>query len=107
MKDWEKIKKLDERYSRINVTGFKLITNQAPGEVMRVIEKDIEIFNNVKIDNKYVTCMTVRDGFIDLLIRDNATPITYYFTEESNAFEEVVGMLEEYCNENNIGFLII
>lgn len=107
MNDWEKIRKLDERYSRINVTGFKLITNQSPAEIMRVIEKDIEIFNSVSTDCKYVMSMIVRENFIDMRVRDNGTPITYYFTEESYAFRKVVGMLEKFCRENNIGFSMI
>ena len=106
MRDWNNIKKLDERYGRTNLTGFKLITNQKPREILKIIERDVEIFNNVNIDGKYVTRMIVRDSSIDLCIRDNGTPITYYFTEESDSFREVVCGLKKFCRENNIGFLI-
>ena len=102
MNDWKNIKKLNERYGLTNLTGFKLITEQSPKEVLNVIERDIEIFNNTNVDYRYVTRLIVRENAIDLCIRDNTTAITYYFLKESDSFEGVVAGLEEVCSENRI-----
>ncbi|MBR2558237.1 MAG: hypothetical protein IKE95_07735 [Methanobrevibacter sp.] len=106
MNDWENISRLNERYGKTNMTGFKIITDQSPSDIIRAIRRDIEIFNNVNIDFKYVTRLIVGENAIDLCIRDNGTPITYYFSEESSSFREVVDELKVLCRKKRIPMVI-
>ena len=63
------------------LVGIKFVTNEDAQTVIRGIKKDLMIYKNVA---RFI----IRDNIIDIMLSNNATLCSYYFTNKE-ALDEV------------------
>ena len=82
--DLKKLENLNERYTAVNMTGFKLVNEKTSGDtVLKHIELDLKILNSNDLITKHVSRVIIRSDCIDICTVDNGTYANYFFTEDA------------------------
>lgn len=98
-KDMIRLEKLDERYSSVNLTGFKFIThNTDKRTIIDHFKMDLEILSTSKVENKRVCRVILGSDVLDICSNDNGTPVSYFFTQDSKIKpEDIKNEIKKIC----------
>lgn len=104
--DMIKLEKMNERYSSVNMTGFKFVTkNTDKRTILNHFKMDLEILSTSDVENKGVCRVIMEDSLIDICSNDNGTPVSYFFTEDSKVKpEDIKKNIKELCGEFEVSF---
>ena len=67
--DLKKLENLNERYTAVNMTGFKLVNEKTSRDTV--------------LKTKHVSRVIIRSDCIDICTVDNGTYASYFFTEDA------------------------
>lgn len=82
--DLKKLENLNERYTAVNMTGFKLVNEKTSRDtVLKHIELDLKILNSNELITKHVSRVIIRSDCIDICTVDNGTYASYFFTADA------------------------
>ena len=98
--DEDKLAKLHARYEKTNVKsiGNETSPERAINEIIRMIQiyntQDVSVWGN---------------DYLLLTVYTNAQPVLFYFKNEycSEDIEDIISHVNEYCDDNNIGFRLL
>ena len=83
-RDVLRLNELNERYSPVNLTGFRLVNSTTDKRtVLTHIERDIAVLNSCDIRYKEVCRVIVDEDCIDICTGDNGTFVSYFFTQDA------------------------
>ncbi len=107
--DLAKLEKLNERYTEVNMTGFKLVTEKTSKDtVMKHIELDLKILNSGDVVTKHVSRVILRRDCIDICSIDNGTPVSYFFTGDAGFTpKSIEAELKSLCGELKVNMEIL
>ena len=108
-KDLKRLEKLDERYSSVNMTAFRIVDAKvSKATVLKHIRTDLDVFNSSDVENKQIYRIIIQDDCIDICSNDNGTPVAYFFTEDA-AFTPVSIRedVEKLCRKSGVVFQIL
>ena len=108
-KDCKKLEKLDERFSPVNMTSFKLVRKDTAEDiVLSHIEGDLKILNSSDVQTRHVIRIIIRNDCIDICSEDNGTPVSYFFTEEANFTpQSLEAEVKKLCRKSDVDLDII
>lgn len=98
------LEKLNNRYGRTNMTGFKLVTALTPIKtVLKHFEMDLKILNSADVEYKSVARVIIRDDVIDICSKDNGTPVSYVFFDDANISPESIrDEIQAICDKHEV-----
>ena len=104
--DMIKLEKMNERYSSVNMTGFKFVTkNTDKRTILNHFKMDLEILSTSDVENKGVCRVIMEDRLIDICSNDNGTPVSYFFMQDSKVKpEDIKKDIKELCGEFEVSF---
>lgn len=104
--DMIKLEKLNERYSSVNMTGFKFITEDTDKDtILNHFKMDLEILSTSDVENKGVYRVIMEDNLIDICSNDNGTPVSFFFTQDSKVKpEDIKKDIKKLCCEFEVFF---
>lgn len=94
----DQVKKEVQKNGGNYLLAIKVITNEPTQKVVANMKKEMKIHNNV-------IRFIVRDNIIEIMLSNNATLCSYYFTRKEIQ-DEVVEKLKEYCSQPRPRLLI-
>ena len=98
------LERLNNRYGRTNMTGFKLVTGDTDTKtVLKHFELDLKILNSANIEYKNVARVILRDNVIDICCQDNGTPVSYVFFDDANISPESIrDEIKAICDRHEV-----
>lgn len=104
--DMIKLEKMNERYSSVNMTGFKFVTEHTDKDtILKHFKMDLEILSTSDVENKGVYRVIIEDNLIDICSNDNGTPVSYFFMQDSKVKpEDIKENIKELCGEFEVFF---
>ena len=104
--DINRLEELNERYSQVNMTGFKLVTRNSSKEtVLKHLRCDLKILESCSVEIKHVYRITIRNDSIDIGVMDNGTPVSYFFTGDAMfSPKSIASEIRDLCAEFDVDF---
>ena len=98
------LERLNNRYGRTNMTGFKLVTALTPVKtVLKHFEMDLKILNTADVEYKNVARVIIRDEVIDICSQDNGTPVSYVFFDDAKFTPESIrDEIKAICDRHEV-----
>ena len=82
--DLTRLEELNERYTPVNLTGFKLVGEDTDKiTVLKHFETDLKILSASDVENKKAVRVILRGDVIDICSHDNGTPVSYFFCSDA------------------------
>ena len=104
--DITRLEELNERYTPVNLTGFKLVGQDTDkSTVLKHFETDLKILSTSGAENKKVVRVILEEDVIDICSFDNGTPVSYFFCEDARFTpDDIEEDIEELCNIYDVTF---
>ena len=101
LEDYARINRILGYYSR--VPGIKIFNLNNERIVFESFKKDIELFNSTGGFNEVERVLVYRD-FVAIQLKDNSTPVVYYFANDFCNLKNTIGDFKSICDESHVRF---
>lgn len=99
--DYAKINKIIGRYS-VQMPGIKIIDDRPVSVVCEKFKKDLDLFNSLGGYNAVSRVKICGECFVEIQLKDNGTPLIYYFATSFNDVKNTIEEFKSICEELNI-----
>lgn len=102
-----------EDYAKINrimgffepqIVGIKIVGDKPSHAVCDSFKKDLELFKSQSENRKVYKVVFYGDCFVEILLRDNGTPVVYYFSTGFRDVESAVSGMKRICEDSGVPY---
>ena len=101
VKDYAKINRIMGYFSP-QLVAIKIVDGKSPEPVLDSFKKDLELFNSAGANNQVYQVSVYGSCLVRIILKDNATPVVYYFSTGFSDAEAAISRIRNICDELDI-----
>lgn len=99
--DYAKINRI-MRFFEPQIVGIKIVGDKPSHAVCDSFKKDLELFKTQLQNRNVYKVVFYGDCFVEILLRNNGTPVVYYFSTGFREVENTVCEMKRICRDLDV-----
>lgn len=101
VKDYAKINRIMGYFSP-QIVAIKIVDGKSPKPVIDSFKKDLKLFNSAGGNSRVGQVSVYGTCLLRIVLKDNATPVVYYFSTGFADAEATISEIRKVCEEADI-----